>query len=45
MKKVAATRGQSVILAIFFFAVGKACGWSSAGGDSVLNFSLSHLLG
>src|SRR5260370_22217948 len=38
MKNVAATRGQSVSLAILFFAWGIAWEGSWAGSDSVLNF-------
>src|SRR5260370_8223950 len=38
MKNVAATRGQSVSLAILFFAWGIAGEGSWAGSDSVLNF-------
>src|SRR6266852_3310422 len=40
MKNVAATSGQSVSLAILFFAWGIAREGSGAGSDNVLNFTL-----
>jgi len=41
MKKVAATRGQSVSLATLFFVEGIAWEGTCAGSDKVLNFLLS----
>jgi hypothetical protein len=38
MKKVAATRGQSVSFAVFFFVAGSAPAGNWAGRDKVLNF-------
>jgi hypothetical protein len=45
MKKVAATRGQRVSLAVLVLALGRAGGWSWAGSDTVLNFLCLVLLG
>src|SRR5208282_253913 len=44
MKKVAATSGQRVSLAIAFFALGSAWVGICAGSDKVLNFFLSSSL-
>jgi hypothetical protein len=45
MKKVAATRGHSVSLAVLDFDLGRARDLISAGRDSVLNFLSLVLLG